>query len=112
MKNLYLSMVEDEHVRIGFALAATCISLAWNADWRHYISYWTRAATPSRWKVVMLRTFFFVCLGGAVSDLVRELASSKPSLTEVAVSLLDAIVIMAIFFALNSYFRWNHRGPK
>lgn len=93
---------------IGFFIATTIISLTCSINWRHYIRYWVRSDPPhSPRKILIMRAFFLACVLGSAVQLALEIAQNRPSFGDLGVSLLDALLILAIFFALDSFFRWQ-----
>jgi hypothetical protein len=98
---------------IGFFIAVIVVSFACFINWRHYIRYWVRSDPPyPRRKVSIMRGFFLACVLGSMAQLGLEIAQNRPSFNDLSVSLFDAFLILAIFFLLDSFFRWQMGPPK
>jgi hypothetical protein len=98
---------------IGFFIAVTVVSLACYLNWRQYIRYWVRSDPPyPPRKISIMRGFFLACVLGGALQLALEIAKNRPSFEELGVSLFDGLLILAIFFALDSFFRWQMGPPK
>jgi hypothetical protein len=102
--------VSDLHVKLGFFIASTAFTVAWNLDWRHYVRYWIgprRRAVPT-W----LRAFLLVCMLGSIWQLVSEAYRQNPSLNGWGWALLDGLMFVGVFFAFDAIFRWRWGRPQ
>jgi hypothetical protein len=104
---------DTTYVEIGFYIAATIATLAWNFDWRHYSRYFLglgrRRGTTAEFVV---RAFFLACVIASASQLAWLVLESSMPLDGWIASLGYAVVTLAAMLILDLFFRWRLGRPK
>jgi hypothetical protein len=100
-----------ENVKLGFLFALVLVTIAVNANWRHYIRYWIRDLNQPR-RVVPVRVLFAVALAGSVWKFFEELTHQKRELESLSYALVDGLVVIAIVSTIDLIVRIVLGPPK
>ena len=112
MSEFLLEMANDVHVQLAFAIVMLALAIAWTFNWKHFARYWIMTRPYDRRSIFLLRTFFFASLVGAGWGLIETIFRYDLSLRSLAISLLDAAVLLIPLAALDCLMRWRWGAPK
>jgi hypothetical protein len=93
-------------MQLGFFIGGTILSAIWCIDWRHYIRYYVGLRPYSNRAQFIARSFFLACFLGSLVSVAMEILDSRPTIQWLGYSLMDSLLLLGAFFALDLPFRW------
>lgn len=115
MSGNLMAVILDQ-MPLGVTVAGIILGIVWYFGWRHYIRYWVRSAPPYRRSVeVGFRIFFFACFAGSAWQFIAQIINTHgPSWEQIGFSIVDGLIIVAVFFAADGFFRlyWSRTDKE
>jgi undecaprenyl pyrophosphate phosphatase UppP len=99
-------------MNLGFAVFAIAVFVWASIDYNRFIKFWMLRPAPYSQRVrSIFRVFFFACVVGGVSQLVKTMPAGKPASLYLG-SLLVAAVWFVVFFVMLRLVEWMNQKRR